>query len=218
MRLGFIGICLAVTAGCAMAPPGGTESTAPVRLGIAQMSDDEGERIFMICAHCPAPTMKTPISRSLAMTTAIEKTTPIVHIPPTKAPEPQPQILYTTHFAFGTAQPSASDKKALLDLLPRLEHQRLVLTGYTDSAGPQDFNEWLALRRAQSLKEYLVGIGLEGDAIEVSGQGQCCYLQSNDTEAGRSANRRTELRISSLPFSTLHPDPSPSSQPKGELP
>ncbi|MBK9132423.1 MAG: OmpA family protein [Gammaproteobacteria bacterium] len=182
------------------------------------MPDDKGERIFMICANCPAPTVKTPISRSIAMIEAIEKTTPIVNIRPTRDSDPQPQVLHIAHFAFGTALPSASEKQALRDLLPRLEHQRLVLTGYTDSAGPQDFNEWLALRRAQYLKEYLVAIGLEGDAIEVSGQGQCCYLQSNDTDAGRSANRRTELRISSLPFSTLHPDPSPSSQPKGELP
>lgn len=201
-----------------MAPPGATESNATVHLGIAQIPNDKGERIFMICANCPAPTVKTAISRSIAMSEAIEKTTPIVHNPPRKAPEPQPQVLYIAHFSFGTAQPSASDKQALLDLLPRLEHQRLVLTGYTDSTGPGDFNEWLALRRAQSLKDYLVAIGLDGDALEVKGQGPCCYLESNDTELGRTANRRVEIRSSPVSLATFQPNQPPLNQPKGETP
>ncbi|MCC6206555.1 MAG: OmpA family protein [Gammaproteobacteria bacterium] len=162
--------------------------------------------------------MKTPISRDIAATDPSEKITPTVDIPSKKAPEPQPLIPYIAHFSFGTAQISAQDKQALLDLLPRLEHQRIVLTGFTDSAGPKDFNEWLALRRAQSLKDYLVAIGLDGDAMEAKGQGPCCYLESNDTELGRAANRRVEIRSSPVSLATFQPNQPPLNQPKGETP
>jgi flagellar motor protein MotB len=34
-----------------------------------------------------------------------------------------------------------------------------------------------------------------GERIRVSGKGVCCYVSGNDTEAGRAANRRTEIEL-----------------------
>ncbi|MFQ5468403.1 MAG: OmpA family protein, partial [Kiloniellaceae bacterium] len=68
----------------------------------------------------------------------------------------------------------------------------------TDSIGAQDFNDWLALRRAQSVKTHLVTLGLDPGRIHISGRGKCCYLKSNDTPSDRAANRRAEIRLTSF--------------------
>lgn len=116
---------------------------------------------------------------------------------------------FTIHFAFGTAYLTEADRQALRDKLPALTNRRLAIVGYTDNIGPPAFNDWLALRRAESVKHYLVDLGLDSDDIRISGRAQCCYIQNNAALQGRAASRRAEIRSAS-------PD-KPINQP-GELP
>jgi len=133
-----------------------------------------------------------------------------------ETPQPQPKVLFAVHFVFGTAQLSAADKQVLQDLLPELRKQRLTIVGHTDSVGPQDFNDWLALRRAQSVKNHLVTLGLDPERIRVVGRGKCCYLQANNTALGRAANRRAEIRPE--PLNTPSKGNSTANQPGGNTP
>lgn len=160
---------------------------------------------YVLCADCPAPTPKTPFTQKNASSEHkaqdrlgkgslhANANTPIL----------QEKILYTTHFDFGTAQLSAVDKQTLLDRLPELRQQPISIVGHTDSVGPQDFNDWLALRRAQFVKDYLVALGLDPERIQVSGQGKCCYLQDNATLHGRAANRRADIRLTRVSKSPI---------------
>lgn len=127
---------------------------------------------------------------------------------PVSLPEgdtPGTDPLLTLHFDFGTAQLSRADRQALQDLLPDLTHRQLSIDGYTDDIGPPAFNDWLALRRAEFVKDHLVGLGLDPDRIHITGHGHCCYVQGNDTPQGRAANRRAEIRLN--PMNNPQPNP-----------
>lgn len=187
-------------AGCAATSPSQIESKAPSWLGLTQQPTIAGtdtHPFYVLCADCPGPTPKTPFTQKNKPTEYEALDGFGTENLRTKANTPalQAKILHTAHFDFGTAQLSALDKQALRDRLPELRQQPLTIVGHTDSIGPQDFNDWLALRRAQFVKDYLVALGLNPEYIQVSGQGKCCYLQNNDTLHSRAANRRAEIRL-----------------------
>ncbi len=227
-----MGICLAVLAGCASTPPSQSESNAPIRLGVTQqpsVAHRDAQPFYVVCADCPGPTPKTPFSETnklhtqhpVAMTkpvknSAVDRAGRATQAVKAETPKPQTKVLFAAHFAFGTAQLSATDKQALQNLLPEFRKQRLTIVGHTDSVGPQDFNDWLALRRAQSVKNHLVTLGLDPERIRVSGRGKCCYLQANDTALGRAANRRAEIRPE--PLDTPSKGHSTANQPGGNTP
>ena len=189
----------------------------------------DAQPFYVVCADCPGPTPKTPFSETNKLRTqhpaamakpvknsAMDGAGRATQTGKAETPKPQARVLFTAHFAFGTAQLPAADKQVLQDLLPELRKQRLTIVGHTDSVGPQDFNDWLALRRAQSVKNHLVTLGLDPERIRVSGRGKCCYLQANDTALGRAANRRAEIRPE--PLDTPSKGHSTANQPGGNTP
>jgi outer membrane protein OmpA-like peptidoglycan-associated protein len=71
----------------------------------------------------------------------------------------------------------------------------VAIVGHTDSTGSNAINDPLSLSRAQSTRDYLVGRGVTGGRISVAGRGEREPVASNDTDAGRAANRRVEIYI-----------------------
>ena len=69
------------------------------------------------------------------------------------------------------------------------------VSGHTDSIGSDAANQTLSERRANSVSSYLVGQGLQRERFEVVGMGKRYPIASNDTEAGRAANRRVEITL-----------------------
>lgn len=69
--------------------------------------------------------------------------------------------------------------------------------GHTDSRGSARYNQDLSQRRANSVRMYLMGRGVEAHRIESIGFGQDRPIDDNATEAGRAANRRVEIHITS---------------------
>ena len=67
--------------------------------------------------------------------------------------------------------------------------------GHTDSTGPEEYNEQLSLRRATSVKNYLVDQGVDPGIIDVSGKGETMPIADNGTRAGRAQNRRVEINV-----------------------
>ena len=69
--------------------------------------------------------------------------------------------------------------------------KRVVLAGFTDSTGTDEYNVKLSKRRAESARAYLVDqMGIKPDRITLSWFGESDPVASNDTEAGRAENRR----------------------------
>jgi outer membrane protein OmpA-like peptidoglycan-associated protein len=72
----------------------------------------------------------------------------------------------------------------------------VVSEGHTDSRGTDEYNYDLSLRRANSVRDYLIDGGISASAITVEGFGESRPVATNDTDDGRQQNRRVELRVS----------------------
>lgn len=72
----------------------------------------------------------------------------------------------------------------------------VLIEGHTDSVGSEESNQFLSQRRAESVKSYLVGRGVQADRLTTAGLGQGSPVASNDTATGRQQNRRVEVIIS----------------------
>ena len=81
--------------------------------------------------------------------------------------------------------------KALIDN-PEL---KIKLVGHTDNVGSEKFNQRLSINRAQTLKGYLVGKGVDTERIVAEGKGMKEPLNKNETEEDKAKNRRVELTI-----------------------
>jgi general secretion pathway protein A len=94
----------------------------------------------------------------------------------------------------------SEDAYDVMNRIARVSKQRTDLTvlvsGYTDSLGSDDYNRRLSGFRATVVKSYLVGQGVAPDRITTSGRGPENPIASNKTREGRAANRRVEIVIS----------------------
>ena len=103
--------------------------------------------------------------------------------------------LTTVHFAFDSDVLSSSSKTTLETMSLSNKDGAMLAEGYTDNVGAQRYNTLLALRRAKAVKDFLISKGFSADAISVGGKGLCCFVSGNETEQGRSANRRVDLYL-----------------------
>lgn len=74
------------------------------------------------------------------------------------------------------------------------------IAGHTDSAGPDEYNQRLSEDRARAVKAYLLENfpKLREENLRTAGYGETRPEAPNDTEEGRSRNRRVEFRILNL--------------------
>jgi len=71
-----------------------------------------------------------------------------------------------------------------------------AIEGYTDSMGSDEMNQSLSQRRADAVKGYLVGQGVNSARLSASGRGENSPVADNESAAGRQQNRRVEVVIS----------------------
>lgn len=83
----------------------------------------------------------------------------------------------------------------LADWLLRHPHYHLEIAGHTDSLADDDYNLDLSRRRAQAVADFLVKQGIQRTRLHVVAHGELYPKASNDTDEGRSRNRRVEFRI-----------------------
>ncbi|RZL07022.1 MAG: OmpA family protein [Pedobacter sp.] len=71
----------------------------------------------------------------------------------------------------------------------------LKLAGHTDNTGSDALNMALSKDRAESVKAYLVSQGVNASRVEATGYGESQPIKTNNTAAGRQANRRVEFTL-----------------------
>jgi OmpA-OmpF porin, OOP family len=71
------------------------------------------------------------------------------------------------------------------------------VAGYGDAAGSHSYNRELSLARADSVRDALEVYGVDPARIRAEGRGEAEPRASNDSEAGRAANRRVEILVDS---------------------
>ena len=101
-------------------------------------------------------------------------------------------------FDFNSATIKEEDTPVLEKLKNYIEkkNHKISIIGYTDSKGTREYNRELSLRRAESVEEKLIELGLAPEKImETKGNGDSNPIATNDTEEGRSMNRRIEIKF-----------------------
>jgi outer membrane protein OmpA-like peptidoglycan-associated protein len=78
----------------------------------------------------------------------------------------------------------------------------MKLEGHTDSIGSEEYNQKLSEKRADSVRDYLVGSGVSADLITTQGFGKTQPVASNSAAEGRQRNRRVEIVIENVPQTT----------------
>lgn len=99
-------------------------------------------------------------------------------------------ILFDTNSSFPARKYQSSLDKAITHFA---DDGPIKVSGYADSVGAAAYNDWLAERRAQHIKSYLISKGVSEERITAAAHGACCFVSDNDTSDGRAMNRRVEV-------------------------
>lgn len=106
-------------------------------------------------------------------------------------------------FDFDKATLKPEGKAKLDDLVGKLgaiNLEVIIAVGHTDSIGSVAYNQKLSVRRAESVKAYLVSKGIEANRIYTEGKGKSQPIAPNtvngkDNPSGRAKNRRVEIEV-----------------------
>jgi outer membrane protein OmpA-like peptidoglycan-associated protein len=101
-------------------------------------------------------------------------------------------------FATNSTQLAGGAEQQLADLaaiLVKYPTNHIVVAGHTDDVGTASYNQSLSLQRARAVQGVLASHGVKPEQMLTQGFGESQPIASNKNAAGRSKNRRVELRI-----------------------
>ncbi|HYG56021.1 MAG TPA: OmpA family protein [Burkholderiales bacterium] len=101
-------------------------------------------------------------------------------------------------FDFDKATIKPEGRSKLDDLASKVKGINLevvIAIGHTDSIGADAYNQRLSVRRAESVKAYLVSRGIEPNRVYTEGKGEKQPIASNKSADGRQKNRRVEIEV-----------------------
>ena len=107
-------------------------------------------------------------------------------------------IVTNINFDFDRTNVRNDVKKRLsrvIQLLTERPELDVQVVGYTDDVGSLEYNLALSLRRAESVRNYIIAHGVNGRRLSVAGRGMSDPLVSNATPEGRAVNRRVEFVV-----------------------
>jgi len=130
---------------------------------------------------------------------------PAPAVKPAPPPEPAPTVdrcaevirLRGVNFDFDKAE-IRPDAAVILDEAASMlgsSSGTVRVEGHTDSVGAEAYNQSLSERRANAVKDYLAGKGVDSSRLSAAGFGESNPVASNDTADGRALNRRVELNL-----------------------
>ena len=105
---------------------------------------------------------------------------------------PPEAILTTVYFGFDKYTVDAKERAKLDAISGQAQNTKLIIAGYTDQFGTEEYNLGLSDRRAQSVREYLVKVGSTETNIEVLALGE---QEADKTAAGRESGSRDRKAI-----------------------
>ena len=160
----------------------------------------------------PPPAPPAPAPRSAPAPAAAPAPAPAPRAAPAPAPAPRaaaapaPQppaatkVTYAADafFDFNKAVIKAEGKAKLDDLVGKVKGVNLeviIAVGHTDAVGADAYNQALSVKRAESVKAYLVSKGIEKNRVYTEGKGEKQPVADNKTAEGRAKNRRVEIEV-----------------------
>lgn len=104
----------------------------------------------------------------------------------------------SVNFEFNKATLTPLAKQNLDKLVPVFKNYAdtdITIFGYTDSKGADDYNLSLSQQRATSVKNYMTQKGISSSRFVIKGMGEADPIADNESDSGRSKNRRVEFAI-----------------------
>ena len=107
-------------------------------------------------------------------------------------------IARTIYFKTGKSEIANKSKNKLRQvaaIIGKYPKTKFAINGYTDSVGRELTNLKLSDKRANVVRNYLIGLGVKERQLTAKGYGESNPIASNKTKEGRSQNRRTEIKL-----------------------
>lgn len=101
-------------------------------------------------------------------------------------------------FAVDSASLSGSSQATLSEVsgvVSEFDKTAVIIQGHTDSSGSDQYNQALSERRAESVRSFLSGQGVNPGRMLAEGYGESSPIASNESAAGRSQNRRVAMML-----------------------
>ena len=105
---------------------------------------------------------------------------------------------FTVYFITGTDELTAESQADLQNILAALKDRPLPdvqVIGHTDTVGDLLGNDRLSAQRAQTVKSFLVQIGIPAERITTAGRGERELLVRTPDETDEPRNRRVEINV-----------------------
>jgi general secretion pathway protein A len=104
-------------------------------------------------------------------------------------------IIYFKHNSNELPNQSYEALNKIADFMLKTPSASLDIKGYSDSTGDYSYNMHVSRFRANTIKIFMVGKGVDPARIQTSGLGPENPIASNETMEGRRKNRRVELDL-----------------------
>lgn len=134
---------------------------------------------------------------------------PLITLPPPPPPEPVVVLVPVvkrgetlrigdSYFNTGNAVMGPHMREYLktqANELAKIDYDRAIITGHTDSTGSAAFNQTLSEKRAKAVADYLIEQGVPAEKVAYRGMGENEPIETNETAEGRKLNRRVEIKV-----------------------
>ncbi len=124
-----------------------------------------------------------PLRRDIPMERIIAGSTVVLH-----------NVFFETE-SHALQNESLAELNKVYEFLERNPSIQAEISGHTDNTGSPQHNMELSEQRAKAVVDFLLSKGIGRDRLLSVGYGEEVPVAKNDTEEGRSLNRRTELKI-----------------------
>jgi len=94
-----------------------------------------------------------------------------------------------------SVEPAESSKIQAVSSSLSAGSDRLIIAGFTDERGTQEYNRGLGERRAQAVRQALIDAGIQGDRIQTVSFGSEMPADPASTDAAWAKNRRAEFGV-----------------------
>ena len=152
-------------------------------------------------APAPAPRVAPPPPPA----PAVVAPAPVAKPAPPPAPRPPPapvkeKVTFAADAFFDTGKsvlkPDAQAKLAdLVGKTKAVDLEVIIAVGHTDTVGSAAANQKLSIARAEAVKKFLTGKGIETNRVYTEGKGSSQPVADNKTNEGRAKNRRVEVEV-----------------------
>lgn len=124
--------------------------------------------------------------------------TPVPAAPAVKPEQRKITLAADVLFDFDKYALKPEGKAKLDDVVSQMKGMNLeviIAIGHTDSIGTDAYNQKLSVRRAESVKSYLVSKGVDANRVYTEGKGEKQPVADNKSRDGRQKNRRVEIEV-----------------------